>query len=563
MSAKKGFTLLEILLAVGAISILAGIVIVAINPGKQLANARNTTRLVDVNTIVDAIYQYTLNNDGVLPAGVASSTTYTMLGAAGSGCSIVCGAQADTNWNSNQSFADQTAADFSLGSMSNVTYDSANNGLKISSGGSGSFTSRAIDSVWVGTVWKTLAWSPSFPTNKELPNNGGSESGYSGGNANMAGNILLLHLNESAGTTNFADASGSNNSATCGGIICPVMGGSGKFNTAGSFDGLNDLIQVKYTPALKFTGGEMTISIWMKPDVAENNGSRIISRPWNGNGEYNYWIEYYQGGVTFCTGVLYSSFACVGAPRKPTVGAWNHIVATANSSTLKIFLNGAEENSKKYNVTNWMPSYGDENVALSIGTLYPYWAGWTGNPGFSFKGEIDEVVMFNRLLSPTEVLDFYKRGATRLKFRTRSGSSENLSGDFVGPNGSANSFYSELSNTALSPPSFSLSNVAANRYFQYKAILESDSNSLSPLLKTATVSADVPAPVDASSENTADACLDLSSTLVSGGYVTALPVDPKLGTADKTYYAVKAEANGKIKVKSCRSELSQDITAVR
>ena len=58
---------LEILLVVAAIAILAGIVILAINPAKQLAETRNSERWADVNTILNAVYQYAIDNDGNIP----------------------------------------------------------------------------------------------------------------------------------------------------------------------------------------------------------------------------------------------------------------------------------------------------------------------------------------------------------------------------------------------------------------------------------------------------------------------------------------------------------------
>lgn len=59
---RRGFTLLEILLVVAAIAILAGIVIVAINPAKQLAETRDAQRRSDVNTLSSAITQYLIKS---------------------------------------------------------------------------------------------------------------------------------------------------------------------------------------------------------------------------------------------------------------------------------------------------------------------------------------------------------------------------------------------------------------------------------------------------------------------------------------------------------------------
>lgn len=67
-----GFTLVEILITIGIIALLAGIVLVAINPARQFAQGRNTQRSAHINAVLNAIGQYQVDHQGDIPEDIPS-----------------------------------------------------------------------------------------------------------------------------------------------------------------------------------------------------------------------------------------------------------------------------------------------------------------------------------------------------------------------------------------------------------------------------------------------------------------------------------------------------------
>lgn len=90
---KKGFTLIEILVVIGIIAVLAAIVIIAINPARQFAQARNTQRVSNVESILSAIGQRVADNKGIF-AGTFGAYTCPALAVSTASSSIVLGAGA-------------------------------------------------------------------------------------------------------------------------------------------------------------------------------------------------------------------------------------------------------------------------------------------------------------------------------------------------------------------------------------------------------------------------------------------------------------------------------------
>jgi prepilin-type N-terminal cleavage/methylation domain-containing protein len=83
---NSAFTLIEILVVMGIIAVLAGIVLIAINPSRQFAQARNTQRQSNVHEILNAIGQriadnhgsFRLANDKVCTTDIATTTAMRM-----------------------------------------------------------------------------------------------------------------------------------------------------------------------------------------------------------------------------------------------------------------------------------------------------------------------------------------------------------------------------------------------------------------------------------------------------------------------------------------------------
>lgn len=69
MTKNKGLTLIELLIVIGILAILTAGIVIAVNPAKQFAQARNAQRWSHVEAILNAVNQNMVDNRGTFTCG--------------------------------------------------------------------------------------------------------------------------------------------------------------------------------------------------------------------------------------------------------------------------------------------------------------------------------------------------------------------------------------------------------------------------------------------------------------------------------------------------------------
>jgi uncharacterized repeat protein (TIGR01451 family) len=373
---------------------------------------------------------------------------------------------------------DDTAAEFNAGTHDNTQWVDprpavdGDERLEMvdTSLGTGVYTSHVFDGGNDGVSWDWLSWVPRRPYWKRLPDNGGEEWGYVHGEANMAGNRVLLHADDLAGLLN---TSGVGEDATCpamAGEGCPTTT-SGRFGFALSFDGA-----VSQTAVISdaVDPDRYAAELWVYvPGGAITDTSFILrtDTPTDTVEAYSHMLGVVDGHFAY---TVYDG-AChtITSTTLITPDTWFHVAGTAQSGgDIELYVNGVREARLSGMGTLWAGG-----GWYRLGSVYG-----PVTPTAYFTGRLDEIAIYSRTLSSGEVLDHYLRGALRLSYEVRSCSLPDCS-DGTWSSGS----YSEQSNTSLTTPANVVFIAPDNRYFQYRATLETDRTDYSPELRSVTV----------------------------------------------------------------------------
>jgi len=198
-------------------------------------------------------------------------------------------------------------------------------------------------------------------------------------------------LNDGAGTI-AADASGNGNTGSLEGTTPPSWTTvSGK--AALTFNG-NGYVDCGASSALKPTAA-MSAAFWVYPTSNESYMNLLGNvDSFNANG---FKVYFGDDGATRLTFAVISAGSEVHARGGSlSLNAWNHVCVTFDGSSLIIYLNGSSA------ATNSGGVIGAATADFSVGL--------GENTGVLNNASMDEVALFNRALSSTEVATIYAAG---------------------------------------------------------------------------------------------------------------------------------------------------------
>jgi N,N-dimethylformamidase beta subunit-like protein/uncharacterized protein DUF4082/concanavalin A-like lectin/glucanase superfamily protein/fibronectin type III domain protein/BACON domain-containing protein/Big-like domain-containing protein len=200
--------------------------------------------------------------------------------------------------------------------------------------------------------------------------------------ATPTGLVGAWGFDEASGTT----VSDTSPTANSGSVVGALRSTTGRFGGALSFDGVNDRVTVPDVPALDLTTG-MTLEAWVSP-TAVNDWRTVMLKERAGNLVYSLYGSSDNGRPSaFVQTPLESD---VRGTAALAVNTWAHLASTYDGTTLRLYVNGTQVASRAVS----------GSITASTGVLS---IGGNGSWGEWFAGLIDEVRVYNRALSASEV----------------------------------------------------------------------------------------------------------------------------------------------------------------
>ena len=214
-----------------------------------------------------------------------------------------------------------------------------------------------------------------------------------------SGLVGRWRLDEGSGTV-AADSSGHGDNGT-------VLGGAtwvpGRLGSALSFDGVTGRVQVTGSPSLEPTAA-VTVSAWVKHAGSPGDYSYVLAKGATACIAPSYGLySGPNGGLEFVVAKNRTVYArSPDAGTRVWDGSWHFAVGTFDGTTIRLFVDGREVGSGTPYVGRLEYQLPDSND-LFIGD-YPGCTTMT-TPGmhYHFVGNIDEVSVWSRALTPAEV----------------------------------------------------------------------------------------------------------------------------------------------------------------
>ena len=184
------------------------------------------------------------------------------------------------------------------------------------------------------------------------------------------------------------------------GAPVPDTGASGAPDGALAFDGKGDGIVVPGSQDLGIGLTELTVSAWVHPTKSQAS-TFIVEKEHTQNNDASYSLAFYEndGQPHYAAAVKTDLSGGIGVKHVAAVGKWSLVTLVFDGESLSLYVNGrlAERTEAKGKIFA-----GGEKKELSIA-----YRNHGGGPSYHFEGSLDEVLIFNRVLSPYEIEAYY------------------------------------------------------------------------------------------------------------------------------------------------------------